>query len=210
MEIAILLFDGITALDAVGPYEALSMLPEAHVRLVATERGAKRTRSGSLALVADHTLAEVPRPDIVLVPGGPGEEALRTNPQVLAWLRAAHVTSRWTTSVCTGALTLAAAGILDGIEATTHWASMDDLAALGAKPVNERVVVRGKVVTAAGVSAGIDMALRLAQLEAGDDVAMAIQLILEYDPQPPFDAGSPAKAPAHVLEMVKSRRRPRS
>ena len=210
MEIAILLFDGITALDAVGPYEALSLLPEAHVRLVATERGAKRTRSGSLAMVADHTLSEVPRPDIVLVPGGPGEEALRTNPEVLSWLRAAHVTSRWTTSVCTGALTLAAAGILDGLEATTHWASMDDLAELGAKPVHERVVVRGKVVTAAGVSAGIDMALRLAQLEAGDDVAMAIQLILEYDPQPPFDAGSPAKAPAHVLEMVKSRHRPRS
>ncbi len=206
MEIAILLFDGITALDAVGPYEALGMLPEAHVHLVATERGAKRTRSGSLALVADHTLAEVPRPDVVVVPGGPGEAALRTDGEVLAWLRAAHETSRWTTSVCTGALTLAASGILDGIEATTHWSSMDDLASLGATPVTERVVIRGKVITAAGVSAGIDMALRLAQLEAGDDVAMAIQLILEYDPQPPFDAGSPAKAPAHVLEMVQSRR----
>lgn len=205
MEIAILLFDGLTALDAVGPYEALSMLPEAHVRLVATERGAKRTRNGSLALVADHTLAEVRRPDIVVVPGGPGEEALRTNPEVLGWLRAAHESSRWTTSVCTGALTLAAAGLLDGVEATTHWASMDELASLGAKPVAERVVVRGKVITAAGVSAGIDMALRLAQLEAGDDVAMAIQLVLEYDPQPPFDAGSPAKAPPHVLAMVQGR-----
>jgi len=210
VEIAILLFDGVTALDAVGPYEALSMLPEAHVRMVGTERGAKRTRSGSLALVADHTLAEVPRPDIVVVPGGPGEAALRADPDVLSWLRSAHATSRWTTSVCTGALLLAAAGILDGVEATTHWSSMDDLAALGAKPVPERVVVRGRVVTAAGVSAGIDMALRLAQLEAGDDVAMAIQLILEYDPQPPFDAGSPAKAPAHVLEMVQGRRRSRT
>lgn len=209
MEIAILLFDGLTALDAVGPYEALSMMPEAHVRMVAPERGAKRARRGSLALVADHTLAEVPRPDIVVVPGGPGEQALRSDPVVLDWLRHAHATSRWTTSVCTGSLLLAAAGILDGIEATTHWASMDDLAALGAKPVAERVVIRGKVVTAAGVSAGIDMALRLAQLEAGDDVAMAIQLVLEYDPQPPFDSGSPAKAPAHVLEMVQSRRRAR-
>ena len=183
-------------------------MPEAHVRFVATERGAKRTaRSGSLALLADHSLAEVPRPDIVLVPGGPGEAVIRQDEQVLSWLRTAHETSRWTTSVCTGALTLAAAGILDGIEATTHWSSMDDLVALGAKAVHERVVVRGKVITAAGVSAGIDMALRLAQLEAGDDVAMAIQLILEYDPQPPFDAGSPEKAPASVLDLVQSRRR---
>ena len=211
MEIAILLFDGITALDAVGPYEALALLPDARVRFVAPERGAKRTaRNGSLALVADHTLSEVPRPDVVLVPGGPGEAVIREDPRVQSWLRAAHETSRWTTSVCTGALTLAAAGILDGVEATTHWSSMDDLAALGAKPVAERVVVRGKVVTAAGVSAGIDMALHIAQLEAGDDVAMAIQLILEYDPQPPFDAGSPAKAPPHVMELVQSRRRPRA
>jgi transcriptional regulator GlxA family with amidase domain len=206
VEIAIVLFDGITALDAVGPYEALSMLPGARVRFVATERGARRTRSGSLALVADHTLDEIRRPDIILVPGGPGEQALRNNPEVLAWLRAAHETSTWTTSVCTGALTLAAAGILDGVEATTHWSSMDDLAALGARPVHERVVVRGKVITAAGVSAGIDMALRLAQLEAGDEVAMAIQLILEYDPQPPFDSGSPEKAPPAVLQMVRARR----
>jgi len=211
VEIAILLFDGITALDAVGPYEALAMIPEAHVRFVATERGAKRAaRNGSLALVADHTLSEVRRPDVIVVPGGPGEEALRRDPNVLGWLRAAHETSRWTTSVCTGALTLAAAGFLDGVEATTHWSSMDDLAALGAKPVSERVVIRGKVITAAGVSAGIDMALRLAQLEAGDDIAMAIQLILEYDPEPPFDTGSPAKAPAHVMEMLQDRRRRRS
>lgn len=211
MEIAILLFDGITALDAVGPYEALAMIPEAHVRFVATERGAKRAaRNGALALVADHTLSEVAHPQVVVIPGGPGEEAIRRDPQVLAWLRKAHETTRWTTSVCTGALTLAAAGLLDGVEATTHWSSTDDLAALGAVPVSERVVVRGRVITAAGVSAGIDMALRLAQLEAGDDVAMAIQLILEYDPQPPFDAGSPAKAPAHVMAMVQDRRRRRS
>ncbi len=210
MEIAILLFDGITALDAVGPYEVLAMMPEAHVRFVATQRGAKRAARGSLALVADHTLAEIPRPDVILVPGGPGEATIRNDPAVRAWLRDAHETSRWTTSVCTGALTLAAAGFLDGIEATTHWSSMDDLAALGAKPIAERVVVRGKIVTAAGVSAGIDMALRLAQLIAGEDVAMAIQLVLEYDPQPPFDAGSPAKAPAHVMELVADRRRRRA
>ncbi len=211
MEIAILLFDGITALDAVGPYEVLAMIPGAQVRFVATERGAKRAaRNGSLALVADHTLAEISHPEVVLVPGGPGEAAIRHDPQVLSWLRRAHETSRWTTSVCTGALTLAAAGFLDGVEATTHWSSMDELAGLGAKPVPERVVVRGKVITAAGVSAGIDMALRLAQLEAGDDIAMAIQLILEYDPQPPFDAGSPVTAPARIMEMVQDRRRPRA
>jgi transcriptional regulator GlxA family with amidase domain len=198
-------------LDAVGPFEALALLPEAHVRFVGTERGAKRTaRQGSLALVADHTLSEVAHPDVILIPGGPGEAVIRKDPHVLAWIRSAHETTRWTTSVCTGALTLAAAGILDGVEATTHWSSMDDLAALGAKPVHERVVVRGKVITAAGVSAGIDMALRLAQLEAGDDIAMAIQLILEYDPQPPFDAGSLEKAPPHIIELVQSRRRPRA
>jgi transcriptional regulator GlxA family with amidase domain len=210
VEIAILLFDGITALDAVGPYEVLAMIPGAQVRFVATERGAKRAaRNGSLALVADHTLSEIRRPDVVLVPGGPGEAAVRRDPDVLDWLRQADETSRWTTSVCTGALTLAAAGFLDGVEATTHWSSMEELATLGAKPVAERVVVRGKIITAAGVSAGIDMALHLARLEAGDDIAMAIQLILEYDPQPPFDAGSPAKAPAHVMELVLDRQRRR-
>ncbi len=177
------------------------MLPGAQVRFVATERGPKRTaRNGSLALVADHTLGEVPHPDVILVPGGPGEAVVRQDEEVLSWLRAAHETSRWTTSVCTGALTLAATGILDGVEATTHWSSMDDLAALGAKPVPERVVVRGKVVTAAGVSAGIDMALTLAARIAGDEVAQAIQLSIEYDPQPPFDAGSPDKAPPEIVE----------
>jgi putative intracellular protease/amidase len=210
VEIAILLFDGITALDAVGPYEVLSRLPEARVRFVGTERGAKRTRDGSLALVADHTLAEIRRPDIVVVPGGPGEAALHANPEVVAWLRSTAETARWTTSVCTGSLLLAAAGLLDGVEATTHWASMDDLGALGAVPVQERVVVRGRIVTAAGVSAGIDMALSLAAMEAGDEVAMAIQLVLEYAPRPPFDSGSPATAPASVIEMVGARRRARA
>ncbi len=190
-----------------GPYEALALLPGGEVRFVATEIGPKRAAGrGSLQLVADHTLSDVPHPNVVLIPGGPGEAVVRGDERVLSWLRGAHETSRWTTSVCTGALTLAAAGILDGTDATTHWSSMDDLAALGANPVHERVVVRGKVITAAGVSAGIDMALRLAQLEAGDDVAMAIQLILEYDPRPPFDSGSPGKAPTRVLELIEQRR----
>jgi len=205
MQVAILVFEGITILDAVGPYEVLVRLPEADVRLVGTEPGPKRTAQGTLAVVADYLLEDVPAPDIVLVPGGPGEELLRTDARVLDWLRAAHATSRWTTSVCTGSCTLAAAGLLDGIEATTHWASMDDLAALGAIPVTERWVQRGRIITAAGVSAGIDMALHLLAQEAGEDQAKAAQLILEYDPQPPFDAGSPAKAPPHILAAFQAR-----
>ena len=213
---AILVFDGVTALDAVGPYEVLRFLPEADMKFVAVEPGPKRAApgpdggtgpgGGSLAMVADHSLGEVPHPDVVLVPGGPGEEEARRDPAVLAWLRQAHLTSRWTTSVCTGALTLAAAGLLQGVDATTHWASRDDLATLGAIPVARRVVVSGRILTAAGVSAGIDMALTLVAMEAGDDLARAIQLVLEYDPQPPFDSGSPEKAPPAILEMVRGRR----
>jgi putative intracellular protease/amidase len=205
VQVAILVFDGITILDAVGPYEVLGWLPEADVRLVGVTTGPKRTAQGTLVVLADYALDEVPAPDIVVVPGGPGEEALRRDEQVLAWLRTAHETSRWTTSVCTGALTLAAAGLIEGVEATTHWSSMDDLAALGAVPVTERWVQRGRIITAAGVSAGIDMALHLLSLEAGADRAQAAQLILEYDPQPPFDAGSPAKAPPHILAALQER-----
>lgn len=204
MQVAILLFDRFTALDAVGPYEVLCWLPGADVRLVATETGPVRNHPGSMAIVADHSLADVPSPDVIVVPGGPGEVDVRRDERVLAWLRSAHETSTWTTSVCTGALTLAAAGVLDGLDATTHWTALDDLAALGANPVQERVVVRGKVVTAAGVSAGIDMALRLAALVAGEELAQAVQLVLEYDPQPPFDAGSPAKAPAYLVERLRA------
>lgn len=205
MQIAVLVFDGITILDAVGPYEVLCRMPGADIRLVGVVPGPKRTAQGSLAVVADYTLDEVPSPDILLVPGGPGERALRTDERVTGWLRAAHATTRWTTSVCTGSCTLAAAGLLDGVEATTHWASMGTLAELGAVPVSERWVQRGRFMTAAGVSAGIDMALHLLSVEAGDDQAQAAQLILEYDPQPPFDSGSPAKAPPHILAALRQR-----
>jgi len=205
MQVAILVFDGITVLDAVGPYEVLGWLPEADVRLVGIEMGPVRSGQGTLALCADYTLGDVPAPDVVLVPGGPGEETLRRDAEVLAWLRDAHATSRWTTSVCTGACTLAAAGLLDGVEATTHWSSMETLRMLGATPVERRWARSGRIVTAAGVSAGIDMALHLLALEAGDDVARAAQLILEYDPQPPFDSGSPAKAPPHILARLQER-----
>ena len=204
MQVAILLFDRFTALDAVGPYEVLCWLPGTDVRFVAAEPGLKRNHPGSLALMVEFGLDDVPHPDVIVVPGGPGEEEARRDERVLGWLRQAHQTSIWTTSVCTGALTLAAAGILAGTEATTHWLAREDLAALGAIPVEERVVARGKVITAAGVSAGIDMALHLASVMAGEEMAQAVQLVLEYDPQPPFDAGSPAKAPAYLVEKLRS------
>jgi transcriptional regulator GlxA family with amidase domain len=203
VQVAILLFDRFTALDAVGPYEVLCWLPGTDVRFVAAEPGLKRNHPGSLALLAEYSLDDVPHPDVIVVPGGPGEEEARQDERVLSWLRAAHETSQWTTSVCTGALTLAAAGVLSGVEATTHWMALDELAALGADPVSERVVPRGKVITAAGVSAGIDMALHLAGLMAGEELAQAVQLVLEYDPQPPFDAGSPAKAPAYLVDKLR-------
>ncbi|MFL5838011.1 MAG: DJ-1/PfpI family protein [Solirubrobacteraceae bacterium] len=204
MQIAIPLYDRFTALDAVGPYDVLGRLPGADLAFVAVEPGPVRTEQGTLALTADKALSEVPRPDIVMVPGGFGTRDLLDDEAMLGWLREAHEHSKWTTSVCTGSLLLAAAGILDGVEAATHWLARDELAALGAIPVPERVVQRGKIVTAAGVSSGIDMALHLVALEAGEMAAQAIQLGIEYDPQPPFDAGSPEKAPAEVVEFMRT------
>ena len=204
MQIAIPLFERLTALDAIGPYEVLSRLPGAEVLFVAAEPGSKRTDTGALALSADWGLSEVPRPDIVVVPGGRGTRD-QPHDDLLAWIQQAHQTSRWTTSVCTGALLLGAAGILEGLRATTHWLFFDQLREFGAEPTLERVVEQGKVLTAAGVSSGIDMALRVVQLMAGDEVAQAVQLSIEYDPQPPLDAGSPAKAPQLIVEVVRQR-----
>jgi putative intracellular protease/amidase len=205
MNIAIPIFDRLTALDAVGPYEVLSRLPGATVHFIAAERGPKRTETAMLAVLADRTLDELPDPEVIVVPGGYGTRALMHDEPTLSWLRSAHETSQWTTSVCTGALLLAAAGILDGLEATTHWLALDALRDHGATPVNRRVVQQGKVITAAGVSSGIDMALSLVANIAGDQLAQAIQLGIEYDPQPPFDSGSTDKAPAHIVELVRSR-----
>jgi transcriptional regulator GlxA family with amidase domain len=210
MQIAILIFDGLTALDAIGPYEVLSRLPGAELRLVAKQAGPKRTDTGALGVQADLALADIPDPDVVLVPGGQGNRPLMEDPELLEWLRGVHDGSKWTTSVCTGALVLGAAGILDGRRATTHWAFLERLSEFGAQPVAERVVEDGKIFTAAGVSAGIDMALTLAARIAGDEVAQAIQLGIEYDPDPPFDAGSPAKASAAVIEMVRGAERGQS
>ncbi|MFV0132580.1 DJ-1/PfpI family protein [Streptomyces sp. HMX87] len=207
MQIAIVLYDRFTALDAVGPYETLGRLPDADTVFVAERTGPVRTDTGNLALVADRSLAEVPAPDIVVVPGGPGQSPQMENAALLDWLRAADATSVWTTSVCTGSLLLAAAGLLDGRRATSHWLALDHLKRFGAEPTGDRVVTDGKYVTAAGVSAGIDMGLTLLGRIAGDDHARAVQLLTEYDPQPPYDAGSPQKAPAHLVEEFHARSR---
>jgi transcriptional regulator GlxA family with amidase domain len=203
MDIAIPLFDRFTALDAVGPYETLSRLPGARVTFVAAEPGPVLTDNRMLSLVAERALADLPHPDIVVVPGGIGTRAMMNDAELVDWVRAAHETTQWTCSVCTGSLVLGAAGVLDGLEATTHWMAMDTLASTGALPTGRRVVEQGKIITAAGVSAGIDMGLTLAARIAGDTVAQAIQLGIEYDPQPPFDSGSPEKAPAEVVEICR-------
>jgi putative intracellular protease/amidase len=209
MNIAIPIFEGITALDAIGPYEVLSRLPGARVRFVAIEAGPYKTDNRQLTMMADEPLSAVPHPEIIMVPGGFGTRALLTPNPLLDWIREAHTTSQWTTSVCTGSLVLAAAGVLRGLQATTHWAAMDQLAAFGVTPTSRRVVEQGKVITAAGVSSGIDMALHLAARIAGEDFAQGIQLGIEYDPEPPFSSGSPHKAPAHVLAQVRDRMKSR-
>jgi transcriptional regulator GlxA family with amidase domain len=182
----------------------LSRLPGATVIFTAIEPGPKRTENGMLTLSADRALTELPHPDVIVVPGGFGNRVLMRDESMLAWLREAHAHSSWTTSVCTGSLLLAAAGILDGLEATTHWLELETLRRYGARPLERRVVEQGKVVTAAGVSAGIDMALTLAARIAGERTAQAIQLGIEYDPHPPFDSGSPAKASRELVELVRA------
>lgn len=203
-QIAILLYDRFTALDAIGPYEVLSELPKAEVVFLGRQRGPVRTDNGHLAVIADATLDDVPSPDVILVPGGPGVRALLDGGPVHEWLRAADGDSSWTTSVCSGSLMLAAAGLLTGRRATSHWAALSQLSALGAIPSDERVVMDGKYVTAAGVSAGIDMALSLADSIAGSELAQAIQLLIEYDPQPPHDTGSVGKAPKEIVERARA------
>lgn len=202
MRIAILTFDGITALDAVGPYEVLQRVPGAEVVFVGEARGLKRTDTASLAINADRSISEITSADVVVVPGGFGEQQVRGKPVMLEWVRSVHATTSWTTSVCTGALILGAAGLLKGLQATTHWAALPQLANFGAIPTSARVVEQGKIITAAGVSAGIDMALRLAGKLAGDTMAHAIQVGIEYDPQPPFD-GSYKRAPAPVISILR-------
>lgn len=204
MRIAFLFYEGMTALDAVGPHEILSRLPGAEVFRTAKIAGPIRTDSG-LILIADHPLSTITQVDMLLIPGAGSATTLRTHPEILDWVRSIHKTTTWTTSVCTGSLILGAAGILKGLRATSHWAALDRLKLWGAKPIEARIVEDGKVMTAAGVSAGIDMALTLAAKIAGPQFAQSMQLGIEYDPQPPFDVGSPGKADPTLCNALKSR-----
>jgi transcriptional regulator GlxA family with amidase domain len=202
MQVAYLLYDRFTALDIIGPHDVFNSVPTNEAIFVAEKAGPVRNESDTLSLVADASIEEITEPDILVIPGGFGTRALLDHEPLLEWIRTVHETSTWTTSVCTGALLLAAAGLLDGVPATTHWLARDLLAELGAKPVPDRVVQEGKIVTAAGVSSGIDMALHLVQQINGEEVAQAVQLGIEYDPQPPLDAGSPEKAPQPIIDVV--------
>jgi transcriptional regulator GlxA family with amidase domain len=209
MHIVFLLFDRITALDAVGPFEVLARLPGARVTFAAPTRGAVRTDDGSLGLVADASIDDVDACDLLVVPGGYGTRALERDARVLDWVRRVDRGTSVTASVCSGAFVLAAAGLLAGRRANTHWAMRDRLAEYGATPVADRVVRDGKYATAAGVSAGIDLALALAVEIAGREFAGAIQLGIEYDPAPPVDCGDAARAPEAVRAAVLARVRDR-
>jgi putative intracellular protease/amidase len=204
LDIVIPVYDDFTALDAVGPYEVLSRIG-GRVRFVGREAGPVRTDNGMLTVIAEASLEDAAAPDILVVPGGVGTRALTRDPVWLEWIRRVHASSTWTTSVCTGSLLLGAAGVLDGLRATSHWLELETLRQWGAEPTGERVVRQGKVITAAGVSSGIDMALTLAALVIGEEGAKAIQLAIEYDPQPPFDAGSVEKSDPAVVAAIRER-----
>ncbi|WP_349260453.1 DJ-1/PfpI family protein [Baekduia sp.] len=203
MDIVIPIYDDFTALDAIGPYEVLSRVG-GRVRFVAPSAGPVRTDNGMLSVNAEAALSDVASADVLVVPGGVGTRPLTEDPMWLDWLRAIDATTTWTTSVCTGSLLLGAAGLLEGLRATSHWLELETLRQYGAEPTGERVVEQGKVITAAGVSAGIDMALTLAARMIGEDGAKAIQLGIEYDPQPPFDAGSVEKADPKLVELIRA------
>jgi putative intracellular protease/amidase len=204
MQIACVLFPRLTALDIVGPYEVLQRLPDVTVTFVGHQRGEVRTDNGFLGLTIDATFDEVPAPDVVVVPGGVGTRALIHDEPVLSWLQAVHPNTRYTTSVCTGSIVLAAAGLLKDMTATTHWATYGELQALGAIPTAQRVVehLDQRIITAAGVSSGIDMALRLSELLFDTTAAQAMQLGIEYDPQPPFNMGHPDRATPEVVTRL--------
>lgn len=201
MEIAVLIFNDVNALDVVGPCEVLSKIPNTKIKYVSKEPGPKATDIG-IKLFADYSFEQTQKPDILLVPGGQGIKTLTRDNEIINWIINCHKTTKWTVSVCTGALLLGAACILKGLKATTHWISLPSLENFGAKPQKERVVIDGKIITCAGVSAGIDMALTLTNLIAGEVTAQAIQLGIEYDPAPPFDSGSPDKASREIIELI--------
>jgi transcriptional regulator GlxA family with amidase domain len=196
-QIAFVAYPGFTALDMIGPYEVLRNLPDTEVRFVWHESGPITADSGVLVIGATHSLAETPSPDVILVPGGPATPVHARDEVLLDWLRQAHRSASWTTSVCSGSVILAAAGLLEGRRATSHWLTIPALKAFGAIGVSdERIVREGNIITSAGVSAGLDLALWLAGEIGGERRAKAIQLAIEYDPQPPFDCGHMSKASA--------------
>ncbi|MEU6724120.1 DJ-1/PfpI family protein [Nonomuraea wenchangensis] len=202
MHVAIPLYPRFTALDAVGPYTVLAFAPGWRVTFVASEPGPVTDDRGALSLIATASYDDVPDPDVIVVPGGPGTFDVLADEALLGWIRRVHGRTSWTTSVCSGSLLLGAAGLLDGLRATSHWAALELLRQYGAEPVSERTVVQGKVVTAAGVSAGIDMALTLLAQARDEETAQTVQLAIEYDPRPPFDAGSPRTAPAGLADRA--------
>lgn len=204
MQVAIPLFPRFTALDAIGPYEVLQRIPSIDVTFVGHERGEVRSENGMLGITVDATFEEIPSPDVVVFPGGVGTRPLVHDERVLSWVRAAHESSKFTTSVCTGSLVLGGAGLLNGLTATTHWACYPELEATGATPTAQRVVehLDERIITAAGVSSGIDMALRLLELLVDRTAAQASQLMIEYDPQPPFDCGAVTKCSDEIVNRV--------
>jgi len=202
-QIAIVLYPSFTALDLVGPYESLHYLPSADVRFVWHQTGPLTADSGVLTIGATHTFEETSSPDVVLVPGGPGSVRAAQDEVLLSWLRQVSTTADWTTSVCSGSVILAAAGLLTDRRATSHWITLPVLKTFGAVPVgDERIVVEGRIATAAGVSAGMDLGLWLTAQIGGEERARAVQLGLEYDPQPPFDSGHVSRASRRSKAMA--------
>jgi transcriptional regulator GlxA family with amidase domain len=206
MQIAIVLYPGLTALDALGPYEILRFIPDSEVKFVSHTPGPVPTDSGVLVLAATHGFEEVPAPDMVLVPGSSTDTmTAMADARLLAWLKKIHPTTRLTLSVCSGALILAAAGILKGHPATTHWMVQEMLPQFGAEPrPDERIVKAGRIYTAAGVSAGLDLGLQVMAEICGRERAEIIQLLIEYDPRPPFDAGHITKASEAVVDAART------
>jgi transcriptional regulator GlxA family with amidase domain len=205
MQIAFALYPKFTALDIVGPFQTLAGLPGADALFVAESAGPVIDHTGRLSITATRSFADVTAPEVIVVPGGMADAAATADDPVVQWIKAVHPTTTWTTSVCTGSIFLGLAGLLEGAPATTHWARYERLRSLGAMPTEQRVVRHGKIITAAGVSAGIDMGLTLAAELAGEEVAKVVQLAIEYDPQPPFDCGAPSKVSPEFLALVGAR-----
>lgn len=200
--VGLVLYPRFTALDIVGPFQTLVDVPGLDVFFVAAQRGPVIDHSGALTLEATRSFEEVDSLDVVVVPGGFADRDIDAENDVVEFVKRIHPTTRWTTSVCTGSIFLGHAGLLDGLPATTHWASYDRLQTLGALPTEQRVVTQGKIITAAGVSSGIDMGLALVAALEGDEMAKLIQLAIEYDPQPPFDSGAPSKVTPEFRDFV--------